>query len=251
VRNAVYGVQLAAAGMTGPEAPFTGRHGLADNITGPLDLDPFGTGPDDFHVHTVYLKYWPVAYNLSPTIWAAIELRKQVAAEQLAKVEVQTYAFSVMESGSEPGKWDPQTRETADHSIPYVLARTLRHGLIDQEAFEPASYLDPTIRPLMNRITVTADDEIEKEVQQGTVHVRLRATDTSGKSYEVNVVNPVGHEKNPFTQEEVGSKFRLLAEPKLGKRRARKALEQWRGIESAAEVKTAIDALNVKAKTQA
>lgn len=247
VRNAVYGVQLAAAGMTGPEAPFSGRHGLADNITGPLELDPFGTGPDDFHVHTVYLKYWPVAYNLSPTIWAAIELRKQVAVEQLAKIEVQTYAFSVMESGSEPGKWDPQTRETADHSIPYVLARTLVHGLIDEEAFAPASYLDPAIRPLMNRIKVTVDDEIEKEVQQGTVHVRLRATDNSGKSYEVNIVNPVGHEKNPFTQAEVGSKFKLLCGPKLGKRRATKALGLWRNIEAAADLKPAFDALIVKA----
>ena len=245
VRNAVFGVQLAAAGMTGPEAPFTGRHGLSDLITGTLELTPFGTEAKDFLIPRVYLKYWPVAYSLSPVIWAGIELRKQVAAEALASVEVQTYAFSVMESGSEPGKWDPRTRETADHSIPYVLARTLLHGVVDEEAFAPASYLDPSIRPLMKSITVRVDDGIEKEMQRGTVHVRLVATDKGGKSYEVNVVNPVGHEKNPFTQAEVASKFRRLAEPKLEKRRTAKALKLWQSIESAADIKAAIDTINV------
>lgn len=247
VRNAVFGVQLAAAGMTGPEAPFTGRHGLVDLITGPLELAPFGTEAKDFLIPSVYLKYWPVAYNLSPVIWAGIELRKQVAPEQLTGIEVQTYVFSVMESGSEPGKWDPQTRETADHSIPYVLARTLLHGVIDEGSFAPASYLDPSIRPLMNRITVDVDEEIEKEVQRGTVHVRVIAKDVSGKSYEVNVVNPVGHDQNPFTREELAAKFRRLCEPKLGERRTALALEQWENIESARDVGEALDAVTVEA----
>jgi 2-methylcitrate dehydratase len=246
VRNAVYGVQLAAAGMTGPEAPFTGRHGLADLITGTLELTPFGTEAKDFLIPSVYLKYWPVAYSLSPVIWAGIELRKQVAAEALESVEVRTYAFSVMESGSEPGKWDPRTRETADHSIPYVLARTLLHGVVDEDAFAPASYLDPSIRPLMKSITVRVDDGIEKEVQSGTVHVRLIAKDRSGKSYEVNVVNPVGHDKNPFTPAQVAAKFRRLCEPALGKRRTTTALNAWQNIETATDVKGAIDAVNVK-----
>ena len=245
VRNAVFGVQLAAAGMTGPEAPFTGRHGLTDLITGSLELASFGTAAEDFLIPRVYLKYWPVAYSLSPVIWAGIELRRQVAAADLVQMEVQTYAFSVMESGSEPGKWDPQTRETADHSIPYVLARTLRHGTIDEEAFAPAAYLDPSIRPLMNSITVRVDDAIEQEMQRGTVHVRLIAKDRRGKSYEVNVVNPVGHDENPFTPAEVAAKFRRLAEPKLGKRRTTKALKIWQSIENVEDIKAAMDAVNV------
>jgi len=42
VRNAVFGVQLAAAGMTGPEAPFVGRHGLFEQVSGPFELPAFG-----------------------------------------------------------------------------------------------------------------------------------------------------------------------------------------------------------------
>jgi 2-methylcitrate dehydratase len=243
VRNATFGVQLAVAGMTGPEAPFTGRHGLAELITGPLALAPFGDTGGDFLIASVYLKYWPVAYSLSPVIWAGIELRKQVPPENLESLEVLTYAFSVMESGSEPGKWDPQTRETADHSIPYVLARTLLHGVIDEQAFAPAAYLDPSIRPLMRRIMVRVDEEIESEVQRGIVHVRLLAKDRAGKCYEVNVVNPVGHAKNPFTPDDVASKFMRLSETVLGTGRAAAALQQWKHIESATDVSPAIDAI--------
>jgi len=247
VRNAVFGVQLAAAGMTGPEAPFTGRHGLFEQITGPFEITPFGTRPEDFLIPSIYLKYWPVAYSLSPVIWAGIALRKQVDPAELVSLEVNTYEFSVMESGSEPGKWDPQTRETADHSIPYVLARALLHDVVDEEAFQPAAYLDTTIRPLMNRIKVRADAAIEQEIQQGTVHVRLCASDRSGKSYEVNIVNPIGHAKNPFTPKDLEAKFRRLCEPRLGKRRATRALQLWQALDTADDLKPAFDALVVRA----
>lgn len=72
VRNAVFGVQLAAAGMTGPEAPFTGRHGLTDLITGPIELPPFGKSPEDFFIPRAKIKYWPVVYNMQALVWCAI-----------------------------------------------------------------------------------------------------------------------------------------------------------------------------------
>jgi len=88
VRNAVFGVQLAAAGMTGPEAPFVGRHGLFDLITGPIDLPPFGREEADFFIPRAKIKYWPVVYNMQALVWAAIELRNKVLPEELASVDV-------------------------------------------------------------------------------------------------------------------------------------------------------------------
>ncbi len=246
VRNAVFGAQLAAAGMTGPEAPFTGRHGLVDLITGPIELAPFGTGQSDFLIPDVYIKYWPVAYSLQALIWAGIELRKQVSPDQLASVHVKTYDFSWRESGSEPAKWDPRTRETADHSIPYILARTLQYGLIDQQAFVPESYLDPALRPLMDIITAGVDDEIEKDVQREVIRLRINATDRAGKSYEVEIVNPLGHHKNPLSDKDIATKFTTLCASRLGKRRASAALKQWQNIETAENTKHAFDALIVK-----
>lgn len=249
VRNAVFGVQLAAAGMTGPEAPFTGRHGLTDLVSGPIELPPFGTAPGDFFISRAKIKYWPVVYNMQALVWAAIELRKQVSVDEIASVDVETYWSAWHESGSEPAKWDPRTRETADHSLPYILAWTLQHGLIDQRAFVAESYLDPSIRPFMKRVTVGINDEFEKDFPR-VVHMRVTATDHSGKSYQAYIVNPLGHEDNPVSAAELATKFMRLCEPRLGEARAASALKQWQNINAMADVKPAFDAVVVESESQ-
>lgn len=244
VRNAVFGVQLAAAGMTGPEAPFTGRHGLTELISGPIELPPFGTSPEDFFIPRAKIKVWPVVYNMQALVWAAIELRKQVSIDQIDSVDVETYWSAWHESGSESAKWDPATRETADHSLPYILAWTLRHGLIDHHAFVPESYLDQSVRPFMNRVTVRVNDDFEKDFPR-VVRMRVTAKDKSGRSHQAYVVNPLGHEDNPVSPTELAAKFMRLCDPRLGKAQAALALKQWQGIEKVRDVKPAFDALVV------
>ena len=242
VRNAVFGVQLAAAGMSGPEAPFTGRHGLTDLITGPIELPPFGKSPEDFFIPRAKIKYWPVVYNMQALVWCAIELRKKVAVEDIESIDVETYWSAWHESGSEPAKWDPTTRETADHSLPYILAWTLRHGLIDHNAFVPEAYTDPSIRPLMNRVTVRIDDEFEKDFPR-VVHMRITAKDRAGRTHQVYVRNPLGHEDNPVSADDLAEKFRRLAVPRLGEERTAAALETWQRIEQLNDVSEAFGAV--------
>ena len=52
----------------------------------------------------------------------------------------------------------------------------------------------------------------------------VSAKDRSGKSYDVSVVNPLGHAKNPVTARDLATKFTCLCEPMLGKRRTATAL---------------------------
>jgi 2-methylcitrate dehydratase len=244
VKNAIFGVQLAAAGMTGPEAPFTGRHGLTDLISGPIELPEFGKKEENFLIPKAKIKFWPVVYNMQALVWATIDLRKQVSAEKIASVDVYTYWSAWHESGSEPAKWDPVTRETADHSLPYIFAWTLRHGLIDHQAFEAESYLDQTIRPLMNKVKVHVDEKFEKEFPR-VVSMRLVAIDHDGKSYESVVVNPLGHEDNPVSSADLATKFMRLCETRLGKEKASAALAKWQAIETSENVKREFDLLTV------
>ena len=248
VRNAVFAVQLAAAGMTGPEAPFTGRHGFVELITGPFDFPPVASPLPEFFMLRTGIKYWPVAGSLQALPWAALELREQIAFDELVSLEVHTYRNSWSESGSEPAKWDPTSRETADHSIPYILAWVLRNGEIDERTFVPESYLDPSLRPIMSKIAVTIDDEIENEFQRTRLRgIRVTAKDRSGKRYEAVVLNPLGNPKNPMSPKELMGKVERLCEPWLGKERTARALEQWQRIESVPNSKSAFDALQVAA----
>jgi 2-methylcitrate dehydratase len=243
VRNAVFSVQLARAGMTGPEAPFTGRHGLMEMISGRFELPPLGGETGNYRIPDVYTKCWPVAYSLQAVVWAGIELRKRLDATAIDGVTVSTYEFSARESGSEPAKWDPKTRETADHSIPYVLARALLFGTIDHETFKPEAYLDPAIRPLMSKVTVQADEGIERKIRRNVVELRLEVRDTDGNLHHVTIENPLGHELNPLPPAEMAARFERLCRPVLGNSASERALAMWSNIEASSNVTDAFQAL--------
>jgi 2-methylcitrate dehydratase len=242
-RNGLFAALLAADGMSGPERPFEGTHGLMDLITGPFELQPLpGAGDGPFRSPEVRLKYWPVEYNAQLAVWAARELRERVDWRELESIELGTYRFAYTEIGSEPEKWDPLTRETADHSLPYLFAWTLVHGEVGLDAFEARSYRDPALRPLMNRIRVREDDEINALYPE-TVALKVDATTRDGRRLFFIPRDPLGHVRNPMGDRDVQAKFLGAAEPVLGRERAAEALERWWNLQSIADLSEALDLL--------
>jgi 2-methylcitrate dehydratase len=138
------------------------------------------------------LKYWPIETNGQPAVWAALELREKARIDELKEIEVFTSKFTWFEIGSEPEKWDPQTRETADHSLPYIFARTFVDGPIKIRSFDDEAVRDPGLRPLMSRIKVIPDDRIEALLPQQTF-MRVVATTLDGRRRVVEISNPLGH----------------------------------------------------------
>ncbi len=242
-RDGTYAALLAAEGMTGADRPFEGKHGLMDLVTGPFELEPL-PGGGRYRAPEVQLKYWPVAYNIQLAVWAALELRSRVDWRELASVDVGTHHFSYLESGSEPEKWDPQTRETADHSLPYVFARTLVDGTLSLAAFDPAAYRDPSLRPLMNKIRVR-DDAAMNALYPDTVAMSVEAITTGERRLAYEQRDPLGHSRNPLQDQDVRAKFLGIAEPVLGADRAAAALERWWAAAAIVDVAAALDLLDV------
>jgi 2-methylcitrate dehydratase len=242
VRNAVFATLLAAEGMTGPEAPFEGRHGLWEQITGPFELEKFGTAGGDWKFPLIRLKYWPVEYNAQAGVWAALQLRQEIAATDIARIDIATYWSAWHEIGSEPEKWNPTTRETADHSLPFIFARALVDGTITIGSFDTAAYLDPALRPLMAKISVHEDAEIEK-LYPAQIVMRVEAVATDGRRRTVEITNPRGDNTNPMDDAEVAAKFRNLAAPVLGTERAERALDAWLGIDGGEGLVSALELL--------
>jgi 2-methylcitrate dehydratase len=226
VRNGVFAALLAAEGMEGPGRAFEGRDGLFDNITGPFELQPFPTEGGEFLLPRVLIKYWPVETNAQPVVWAALALRERVVIDDIAEIECFTSRFTWFEIGSEPEKWDPQTRETADHSLPYILARALVDGPITVDSFEPGPVLDPALRPLLAKIKVTVDADIEA-VQKERVILRVACRMKDGRVEESEIVNPPGHPDNPMSDADIEAKFLALAGPVYGTDRAASVLAAW------------------------
>jgi 2-methylcitrate dehydratase len=224
-RYGLFAALLAAEGMAGPGHAFEGRDGLFANVTGPFTLADFPTEGGAFLTPRVQLKYWPVEANAQPAVWAALDLRRSLPAAEVREIEVFTNKFTHFEIGSEPAKWDPQSRETADHSLPYIVARTLVDGPITIASFADDKVRDPSLRPLMARIKVTVDPALEAMLP--TMAMRVIATARDGTVHRVEVVDPKGQPDNPMLDKDVEDKFSAMATPVLGAERCRRALDAW------------------------
>jgi len=78
---------------------------------------------------------------------ASIAVAKQVGSlDRIAAIEIATTRRGYQHAGSEPEKWTPDTRETADHSFPNVVARAMFDGDVNHHSFDLEKLRDPGIR---------------------------------------------------------------------------------------------------------
>jgi 2-methylcitrate dehydratase len=239
----LFAAQLAREGMTGPTAAFEGRHGLGEQVTGPFEIGALGGG-HSFAVERTNFKFFAAEYHAQAPLAMALTLRGKVRVEEIDAIDVQIYAMAYSEIGSEPAKWDPRTRETADHSLPYMLAIALRDGRITPASFEPQRYLDPSLRPLMNRIRVAESPEFTRRFPQ-ELRSQIDVTTRSGQRFTERAEHPKGHARNPMTDADVETKFRDLAGDALGAPRANAALQTLWRLEEAPRAGVVLDALTL------
>src|SRR5215510_2747720 len=120
-------------------------------------------------------------------------------------------------------------------------------GTISVAAFEESAYRDPTIRPLMNKIHIHIDDEVNS-LYPNVVAMKVKATTRDGRSVSIFPRDPLGHTNNPMADEDVRDKFTRTVEPVYGKEKTAGALEGWWNIKDAtsAEISDALALLDVK-----
>src|SRR5947207_510721 len=150
-RHGVYAAFLARAGMTGPAPIFEGQMGFEKELGVSLGNvgELFVKRPNEKIVNegtaamilNTSIKYWPAEYHSQSAIEAALFLREQIGdASQIQSVRVESHDASVDIIGSEPEKWKPETRETADHSLPYITAIALIDGEVTEKQFQPERF---------------------------------------------------------------------------------------------------------------
>jgi 2-methylcitrate dehydratase len=204
----VTAARLAAVGITGPTEAFEGRHGVFEQVTGAFVVGPLG-GEDGqpYAIERSNLKFFPAEGHSQVPIELALGLREQVAVDDIERLEVESYWMTYSEIGSEPAKWDPQTREAADHSLPYLLAVALTDGTISPRTFDEARILDPALRPLMAKISVRANPELTKLFPE-VMESRFELLTNSGERLTARAQFPKGHVRNPMTDADIETKFR-------------------------------------------
>jgi 2-methylcitrate dehydratase len=229
VKLGIFAARLALAGMTGPDEPIEGRHGLWEQVTGEFRVHPFGP-PDHWIVSSTSIKYLPFESNAHGPVGLAFDLLKEIGSwEDIETLKIRTYWNSWHDIGSEPEKWDPDTRETADHSLPFIVAASLVDGGVTKDSFDHAHIADQRIRTLMSRITVDEDPAFTA-AWPDEVHSSMEATTTDGRHFFSEVAFPVGHPNNRGTAADIEAKFLLNGEGPLGSDRAHDIVERLRDL---------------------
>src|SRR5215813_6568269 len=136
-RNGLFAALLAQAGMTGPEKPFEGALGL-HHLVGPVDPGLLGRAP--LAIVCADMKFYVTEYHSQGPLAAALSLTTGLDLDAIAAIRIRTYEFAHKEIGSGPEKWRPATRETADHSLPYIVAAALVDGEFSDAVFAPARF---------------------------------------------------------------------------------------------------------------
>ena len=239
----LFAAQLAKEGMTGPTAAFEGHHGLCEQVTGPFEIGALGGG-GSFAIERTNLKFFAAEYHAQAPIATALALRQNVSVEEIEAIDVQIYAMAYSEIGSERAKWDPRTRETADHSLPYMLAVALQDGRITPSSFEPQRYLDPALRPLMNRIRVAENPEFTHRFPRELVS-EISVVTRTGRHLTERAEYPKGHVRNPMTDADVDAKFRDLSAGVLGPTKGDRALHALWRLEGEGRVGAVMDLFTV------
>jgi len=230
-RNGVFAAFLAQEGMTGPSEPFEGEFGFWQEIAHPFELSILGRRNVPYAIECSTMKYFPACYVGQAAIWAVQELRQNLHLDDVVEIRVTTSLRGWKNMASDAEKWAPQTRETADHSLPYVVASMLARGSIAVADYSPERLNDPTVRSLMPKVKVLVDDEMTRVFPE-VIRTKVEIVTHDGQVRAADIINPKGHDANPLSDDEVQSKFRLAAQ-RLGGDRCDRIISWIESMESA------------------
>ena len=207
-RNGVVAAELAAAGIHGPAPIFEGTFGFHNQVAGPvtLETDSFGGNAGEFLLTKTYIKRYPVEYHAQAAVNCALDLLEahDLDWHEIELIENETYEAAVSIIADEE-KWDPETRETADHSLPYCIARAFIDGEMTLSQFTESKVKADDVRTLMDRIEIEENPEYTERYGEQFPHRMVVHTAT--ETYECEKEYPRGHYANPLTDARLRRKF--------------------------------------------
>ena len=175
---AVKSAGRALAGFVGPRDVFRNPlalyrlHEPCPDGESPFDLE-LGVGGDAFAIHSMHFKLGLYEHQSAGALQALVDLfeaRPALAGdlEAIRRIRVAIYepAFSII---ADPAKRTPTTRQSADHSLPFILAKTLLKArlahargaplgweslMLLPDDYADAAIRDPAVARLIDRMEI-------------------------------------------------------------------------------------------------
>ncbi len=265
---AIEAVDRAMRSQTSPTPIYEGEDGVIAMLLGGPDVRYSVSLPDRGETKRAILDSFTKEHSAEYQAQAWIDLARRLHVarpevrdtERIEEIVLHTshHTHFVIGSGSnDPQKYDPRaSRETLDHSIPYILAVALQDGEWDHvRSYAPERAGRSDTVDLWRRIRTVEDPEwsrrylsLDKDEKAFGGRIEIRFTDGSTIVDEIAVpdAHPLG--ARPFTRAQYVEKFQRLAHGVIDEAEVERFLDSATRMVDLPPMD--FDGLNVKASSE-
>jgi 2-methylcitrate dehydratase len=242
VQSGVFAALMAKRGYSGTEAVFEGKEGFMDTFLGwnakeqkvePVSMKGrdgvsdwkwnieklIGGLGENYKIMECSMKAFPTEALTHTHLSATLKVitKNNISYDQIETVTLTTLAqaYDIL---FDPHKYRPESRETADHSLPYCIAAALVDHKITTQSFSDKKLKDPRIWEVIDKIKGEPSQEFEKMFpakQPSKVVVKTK----DGREFSEYLEYPKGDPREPMTMEDLDNKFEGLVGKLLTKGR--------------------------------
>src|SRR5262245_24976481 len=239
IKCGVWAALMAREGITGNPQPFEGRGALWSR-NGPAAWAKTGlpVSKDKMAIDETWHKRFPSDQQSQGVLNIIPEIRAWTRHDEIESIQYDLTFGNWQEVGGN-AKFDPRNHDTADHSMPYVLARNLIDGETYLDAFEDHKlpYRDPQVKALMDRMTF---GPVKDWDGNGTARVTIKKKTGEVKAFDTHGgardATPNDYLRR-MTDEDVTAKFvRICKFRQVADAQRDKALKDWWDLRAAKDI---------------
>ncbi len=214
--GALTAVFMAAKGITGPLEVFEGNKGFMDSIAGNFEI---GWERENLEAvtRTIVKKYNAEVHSQSAIeCILALQAESEFKAEDVESIDLRIFdvAYNIIGGGEEGDKKLIETKEQADHSLPYILSAALLDGEVMPHQYLPKRIAGEDIQSLLRKVDVHPDEQLSSKFPNAmpcSVTIRLQ----DGRSLERFADDYEGFFTRPMSWERAAEKFHRLASSRV------------------------------------
>jgi 2-methylcitrate dehydratase len=240
---------LAREGFSGPEHIIDGKEGLfavfkhvqykgePATFDGEALVKDLPNSPKShYRILDCGMKSFPIEALSHAPLTAMMKTVKEnkIKAVDVKEIKVEVIARAADILG-DPHKYRPDSKETADHSLPYCMAVGLVDGMVTPLQFKEERVLDKSLIPIMDKVKVVANEEFEALFPKFQPS-RVTITTNDGKQHSTRVDVPKGDPRDPMTEDEIAVKFNALGRDVIDDDQRKKLQQCIMKIDSAQKV---------------
>lgn len=209
--NALKIALLAKHGVTGPLKVIEGTAGFIDTFTIPFYID--WASEDRNGVTKTVLKRYNAQIHSQAPIEGVIELSKKhdLTFDNIAGIDVAIFqnAYDSVGGGRSGAKTEVQSKEAADHSLPYMLAAAALDREMTPRQYDGDRIMRDDVQTLLRKVIIHPDDALTARFPEEHA-CRITITLVDGSRVSLEKTDYEGFSSRPMTWDQTVEKAHEL-----------------------------------------